>query len=89
MRKNSATQKIKEWLETGNVIDTKLAVAKFDTYRLGGLIYHLRNRYGMTIKTKRVYDGKRSYVQYYICKQEKKNILQRIWKAISNKLNIK
>lgn len=89
MRENTATQKIKEWLEAGNVIDTKLAVAKFDTYRLGALIYYLRKRYDMTIETKRVYDGKRSYVQYYICKQDKKNILQRMWKAISNKLNIK
>lgn len=87
MRENSRIQQIAEWLESGKSIDTKIAVSKFDTYRLGGLIYYLRKRYNMPIKTRRMYDGSRSYVEYYLCKKEK-NILQKMWDIISNKLNI-
>ena len=59
---------VKEWLEKGNTITDMKAVEICQSYRLSGIIYNLRNIYGMNIRDrwKENENTKVKYKEYYL-----------------------
>lgn len=64
MGAKSATQEIKEWLESGKPLTGLMAVQMFNVLNLSNIIYRLR-KLGMDIMSTRRYNGSgRCYVEY-------------------------
>lgn len=63
---------VKKWLEEGKSITPIEALNLCGAFRLGAIIFVLRNDYGMNIETQMVYEPKgKRYAKYYLKKESK------------------
>lgn len=59
----SQQKAVLEYLEQGNLITPLIALQRFNSFRLGSIIYRLR-REGYNIKTEPVTEGNKTYARY-------------------------
>lgn len=55
---------IYKWLKMGNSITPLEALQKCGCFRLSAVIFDLKYKYGMRIKTEIIYEGRKRYAKY-------------------------
>lgn len=64
------TEKVLKYLKKGKSISDKKAAKLCDSYRLSGIIYELRHRYGLNVQDRWVESKNARYKEYYLVEED-------------------
>lgn len=68
-REDSQVSMVRQWLMKGNSITPLEALTRFGAFRLSHIIYVLKRKFDMNIKTEMVVENDKRYAKYYLSKE--------------------